>query len=67
MKHIDHHNILSDQQHGFKKQRSTESQLLFTLQDLSSALDQEEQVDAIVLDFSKAFDVVPYTNDSFPG
>ena len=47
MKHPDNHNTLTDQQHGFKKQRSTESQLLLTLQDLSSAL---EQVDAILLD-----------------
>jgi hypothetical protein len=37
MKHLDHHNILSNQQHVFRKQRATESQLLLTLQDLSSA------------------------------
>lgn len=30
------------------------------LQELSSAQDEGEQVDAIILDFSKAFDVVPY-------
>ena len=60
MKHLDQHNILSDQQHGFRKRRSTESQLLLTLQDLSLALDKGEQVDATLLDFSKAFDVVPH-------
>ena len=60
MKHLDKYNILSPAQHGFRKGLSCESQLLVTTHDLTSALDQGKQVDAIVLDFSKAFDMVPH-------
>ena len=60
MKHLDHHNILSDNQHGFRKKRSCESQLILTIQDLASGLEDGEQIDAILLDFSKAFDRVPH-------
>jgi len=60
MQHLDEHGILSDAQHWFRKHRSCETQLLLTLQDLSAALDNSEQIDAILLDFSKAFDKVPY-------
>ena len=60
MQHLDEHGILSDAQHGFRKRRSSETQLLLTLQDLSAALDNSEQIDAILLDFSTAFDKVPY-------
>ena len=56
MRHLDIHQILSDQQHGFRKKRSCESQLILTVQDLAAALEENEQMDAILLDFSKAFD-----------
>ena len=36
------------------------SQLLTTVQDLASGLDNSQQIDAILLDFSKAFDKVPH-------
>ena len=52
--------ILCDQQHGFRKHRSCESQLLTKVQDLASGLDNQQQMDAILLDFSKAFDKVPH-------
>ncbi|MCG8078128.1 MAG: reverse transcriptase family protein, partial [Candidatus Thiodiazotropha taylori] len=60
MTHLDSHRILTDQQHGFRKRRSTESQLILTLHDLAKGLDEGEQIDAILLDFSKAFDKVPH-------
>ena len=60
MQHLDLHNILSDQQHGFRKKRSCESKLILTIQDLASSLDDGEQIDAVLLDFSKAFDKVPH-------
>lgn len=60
MRHLDRHSILSDAQHGFRKKRSCETQLLQTLKDLSQALEDGEQIDAILLDFSKAFDMVPH-------
>jgi len=60
MSHLEQHKILADQQHGFRKRRSCESQLVLTIQDLASSLDNGEQIDAILLDFSKAFDKVPH-------
>ena len=59
MKYFDRHHILSDQQHGFRKRRSCESQLT-TVHDLASGLDKRQQIDAILLDFSKAFDKVAH-------
>ena len=60
MMHLDHHKVLSKFQHGFRKRRSCETQLLLTLHDFTSSLDAGDQLDAIVLDFSKAFDRVPH-------
>ncbi len=53
-------NILSRFQHGFCKGHSCESQLLLTVNDLTSYQDRRVQVEVAVLDFSKAFDVVPH-------
>ena len=60
MGHFDQYHILHDAQHGFRKRRSCESQLLLTVQDLAKGLDEKSQIDAILLDFSKAFDKVPH-------
>jgi len=53
--HLDRHNILSDQQHGFWKNRSCETQLILSINDLAKCIDDHSQTDAILLDFSKAF------------
>ena len=60
MKHLSRYNILSDAQHGFRKNRSTESQLILTCNEHAKALNSNEQLDSILLDFSKAFDKVPH-------
>ena len=60
MKHLEVHNILTDAQHGFRKSRSCESQLIITLQDLAKTVDDKGQTDVVLLDFSKAFDNVPH-------
>jgi hypothetical protein len=69
MEHILHSNvishlqaniILSENQHGFRKHRSCESQLAITLQELADGLNSGDQMDCILLDFSKAFDEVPH-------
>jgi hypothetical protein len=60
MEHLDHHKILNDAQHGFRKQRSCESQLILTIQDLAKNIDMRDQTDLIRLDFSKTFDKVPH-------
>ena len=59
-KHLTDHNILTNDQHGFRKHHSCDSQLLSTIEDFSLHLDSGAQIDAIFLDFSKAFDKVPY-------
>ena len=60
MKHVDHHQIFSDCQHGFWTRRSCETQLVTLINDLSSSLDRGDQTDMLILDFSKAFDRVPH-------
>ena len=59
MKHLEHH-ILTDHQHGFRAKRSTETQLIQTIHDISKSLDEKKTVDMAILDFSKAFDKVPH-------
>ena len=56
MKHLEAHAILSDLQHGFRKRRFCENQLILTLQDLAAGMDEGQQIDVILLDFSNAFD-----------
>ena len=58
--HLDRQNILSRFQHGFRSKHSCETQLLITTHDITSLHDNNLQVDIGILDFSKAFDVVPH-------
>ena len=60
MKHLESQHILSDYQHGFRAKKSTETQLILTIHEISQELDRNNLVDVAVLDFSKAFDKVPY-------
>ena len=60
MRHLDDNAILHDAQHGFRKRRSCETQLIITTTDLHKALDNNLQADGILLDFSKSFDKVPH-------
>ena len=53
MQHFDNHNVLCDNQHGFSKRRSCETQLISTIQELSSSIAKGKQVDVILLDFDK--------------
>jgi len=55
MTHFDQFGILHDSQHGFGKGRSCESQLILTIHDVAKGLDNGSQIDAVLLDFSKAF------------
>ena len=60
MKHLTYHRVFSDCQHAFRKARSCETQLITTLHDLTEYHDKHLTTDIAVLDFSKAFDVVPH-------
>ena len=58
--HLEIYNILTPHQHGFRQQRSCKSQLILTTNKFARCLDSGGQIDAIALDFSKAFDKVPH-------
>ena len=60
MDHLDKFNLLNDCQHGFRQKRSCVTQLIATLDDFSNCLNNRGQIDAILLDFSKAFDKVDH-------
>ena len=48
--------MLSNFQHSFHKQKNCETQLIMAIHDLVSAMNSKKQVDAFIIDFSKAFD-----------
>ena len=58
MKHLELHNVLTDCQHGLRAKRSTETQLIQTIHDISKSIDKKETVVMAILDFTKAFDKV---------
>ena len=58
--HLNSHNLLSDCQFGFRKNRNTILQLLTVLEDWTDYIDNDSQIDTIYLDFRKAFDSVPH-------
>ena len=60
VKHLEENKSLNDTQHGFKKGRSCLTNLLSFMDKVAGCLDSGEPVDAIFLDFAKAFDKVPY-------
>ena len=60
MDHLDKHSSLNHFQHGFRQKRSCETQLVTTVRDFTDYLNRKGQIDAVLLDFSKAFDKVDH-------
>jgi hypothetical protein len=56
--HLNNNNLLSSNQHGFVKNKSTETQLLECFNNFTKHIDNKDSVDVIYLDISKAFDTV---------
>ena len=56
--HLERHNLLCDSQHGFRAKRSCETQLLGAINDFQLCLNSGGHIDALFLDFAKAFDKV---------
>ena len=53
--------LLKDVQSGFRQNRSTQDIFLGTVDDWKTALDQGQDVAAVMIDLSKAFDTVNHT------
>ena len=60
MTHLENNHILYDLQHGFRKSRSCETQLIDFIQELNHSNNNNKQTDLIIMDFAKAFDKVPH-------
>ena len=62
LKYAEDMNIFEDSQHGFMQGKSCLTNLLTTLEDITSCLDEGDPVDVIFLDNAKSFDS-DLTND----
>jgi hypothetical protein len=51
---------LYEGQHGFRPGYSCESQIITVCQDISDSLDEAARLGAIIIDFSKDFDLAPH-------
>jgi len=60
MEHLESNNILYEMQHGFRSNRSCESQIISLAHQLAQNNDKNIQTDLIIMDFAKAFDKVPH-------
>ena len=60
MNHLNSNNLLYAKQHGFRSKLSCETQLIEFTNDILQTVQDRRQCDAIVLDFSKAFDKVSH-------
>ena len=58
--HLKKYDILCEEQHGFRANRSCERQLISAVNDIAENMDAGKQTDVILLDFSKAFDRVSH-------
>ena len=62
---LEDQDILYDKQHGFRTKRSCETQLIEFMHELHNNMQKGTQVDAVVMDFSKAFDKVAHNRLSY--
>jgi hypothetical protein len=61
VEHLLEFKVILDSQHGFTRGRSCLTNLLDFLEEVNDKLDKGKAVDAVYLDFAKAFDKVPHT------
>jgi hypothetical protein len=60
LNHLNKHDLICENQHGFRSKHSCETQLLQSLNDWCEILDKKSSTDVIFLDISRAFDVVSH-------
>lgn len=58
--YLNQNNLLLDNQHGFRQHRSCQTQLFELVTDIHTSIHNQLYIDAIFIDFSKAFDRVPH-------
>ena len=58
VKFLDKHSVLSENQYGFRKKRSTNLAIMELITKISKAIDDKEYTMGVFLDLSKAFDTV---------
>ena len=61
MNFVEDNNIICQEQHGFRKRRSCESQLIGFVDEVTDDLEKGKQTDVLIMDFSKAFDKVSHS------
>lgn len=52
--------IITEDQHGFVRKRSTTTNLMSYVSTLIDKIEKRQQIDAVYVDFTKAFDRVPH-------
>ena len=57
---LDKNDWLYEGQHGFRPGYSCQGQVITVCQDIEDSMDNGDRIDAIVIDFSKTFDLVPH-------
>ena len=60
MRHLEQYKVLNDDEHGFRRGRSSETQLAPSVNDLAKVLHRQSQADVVIMDFGKALDLVPH-------
>ena len=60
MNHLLDNNLITKEQHGFVPGKSCTTQLLEVLDEWTEILDDGGSIDAVYMDFQKAFDTVPH-------
>ena len=56
----DKNDWLCEGQRGFRPGYSCESQVITVCQDIADSLDNGDRIDAVIIEFLKAFDLVPH-------
>ena len=60
MEHMEQNRLFTEHQHGFRKGRSCITQLIEVIDEWTEHLNNRDSIDAVYLDFQKAFDTVPH-------
>ena len=58
--HLNENNLITESKHGFRNGKSITTNLIESVDIITKSLNNNEFVDAIYLDFEKAFDTVPH-------